>query len=433
MRILVVSNLYPPHYIGGYELGCYEIVQRLKKRGHHIEVLTSTYGMAAGRSDGEVHRLLQADFTTRAQSQLQHAAFLLRKEMRNQRAAGDAIKRFKPELVFIFNLTGTSVSVGNIAEDGRVPVCYWISDRWLARWESDRWYEIWTYSFRRVALRAARRMAGLMLKAARIVHARPPGFHHVYFVSEYLKRDAVAAGKSFSHAKVIHWGVDTEKFRFKKRGNCPRRLLYVGQVTEMKGVRTLIEAMLILVKEKGRADVRLTIVGGTVTPDFLTEMKEMVTGAGLEEYILFPGEIPREELTGVYDEHDILIFPSLFEEALTMTILEAMSCGLSVVSTATGGNVEVIRDRKNALVFERKDSAACAAHIIELMEDPQLFERLSREGRRTVEEGFQIEGMIDRLESSLQQALGGGRGEELFEKGEEDQSNDVLFSNHTGF
>ena len=45
MRILVVSNLYPPHIIGGYELGCRDIVEALKRRGHELLVLTSDYGI----------------------------------------------------------------------------------------------------------------------------------------------------------------------------------------------------------------------------------------------------------------------------------------------------------------------------------------------------------------------------------------------------
>src|SRR5947209_1549360 len=45
MKILVLTNLYPPHYVGGYELHCQTIVHALQKRGHTVDVLTSTHGM----------------------------------------------------------------------------------------------------------------------------------------------------------------------------------------------------------------------------------------------------------------------------------------------------------------------------------------------------------------------------------------------------
>src|SRR5205085_6074311 len=46
MRILVLSNFYPPHFIGGYELGCREVVEGLRVRGHELFVLTSDYGVS---------------------------------------------------------------------------------------------------------------------------------------------------------------------------------------------------------------------------------------------------------------------------------------------------------------------------------------------------------------------------------------------------
>jgi glycogen synthase len=52
MRVLVLSNFYPPHFIGGYELGCRDVVEGLKARGHDVRVLTSTY-KSAGRRKAE--------------------------------------------------------------------------------------------------------------------------------------------------------------------------------------------------------------------------------------------------------------------------------------------------------------------------------------------------------------------------------------------
>ncbi|CAA9219086.1 MAG: hypothetical protein AVDCRST_MAG93-370, partial [uncultured Chloroflexia bacterium] len=43
MKVLFVSNLYPPAYIGGYELNCADVAQELRARGHEVLVLTSTY------------------------------------------------------------------------------------------------------------------------------------------------------------------------------------------------------------------------------------------------------------------------------------------------------------------------------------------------------------------------------------------------------
>src|SRR5437870_5404347 len=51
MKILVISNLYPPHYVGGYELHCEQITEGLRARGHEIQVLTSDYVADESRPD----------------------------------------------------------------------------------------------------------------------------------------------------------------------------------------------------------------------------------------------------------------------------------------------------------------------------------------------------------------------------------------------
>jgi len=53
-----MSNLYPPYYIGGYELSCQEVVNQLRRRGHRVFVLTSTYGLKGDKSDDKVFRQL---------------------------------------------------------------------------------------------------------------------------------------------------------------------------------------------------------------------------------------------------------------------------------------------------------------------------------------------------------------------------------------
>ena len=62
MRILTLSNLYPPHYVGGYELRCGKVVEALRRRGHSVEVLTSNHGVGGDRppaEDNSVNRSLR--------------------------------------------------------------------------------------------------------------------------------------------------------------------------------------------------------------------------------------------------------------------------------------------------------------------------------------------------------------------------------------
>ena len=59
MKILVISNLYPPYAIGGYEERCRQVIDCLRANGHQIRVLTSTHGVAGEQQDEHVHRRLR--------------------------------------------------------------------------------------------------------------------------------------------------------------------------------------------------------------------------------------------------------------------------------------------------------------------------------------------------------------------------------------
>src|SRR4051794_6519676 len=62
MRILVISNIYPPYYLGGYELACAEVVDALRRRGHQVTVLTAWRGLRRPQMQVGVVRLLQVRF-----------------------------------------------------------------------------------------------------------------------------------------------------------------------------------------------------------------------------------------------------------------------------------------------------------------------------------------------------------------------------------
>jgi glycogen(starch) synthase len=407
MRILVLSNFYPPHYIGGYELGCLAVVEGLAARGHEVSVLTSTYGVGSRRTEGSVYRWLDLDDGAPAPASLpRRAAALLKREVRNQRAFERAVRRARPDLVYVWNMAQLPISLAARAERTGLPVCYFISDRWLTRWAGDGWHQLWSARFRRPAWRAARRAAAAALSLPGVVTQSALALPYAHFVSDYLRRDAALAGQVPRRSEVIHWGVAVEKFSYRRDADASRaRLLYVGQVTAMKGFRTAVEAMRLLVEARAGSPPKLTVAGGSITPDFFGEMRDLVRAYGLDAHVEFVGFVAHESLPAVYAAHDVLIFPSLFEEALTITTLEAMACGVAVVSTATGGNPEVLRHEFNALTFEKEDASACAAHVGRLMDDPALFGRLRSNARRTVEDGFEIGKMIAALERSLRDQI----------------------------
>lgn len=415
MRILVVSNLYPPHHIGGYELCCKEAVDGLRKRGHEVCVLTSDYGVEKPEEEQHINRSLAIDlgpggrhFGGRPADLLTRTIELFRKEIRNFRAFRQTTKVWRPDVVYLWNLTHISVSVGVQAASMGLPTCYYIGDLWLSRWRSDSWLSLEAGTFptpRYRLVRLAPRVARFALRTVGLDCAGSLDLRHVQFASDYLKRETLRTGEPVERADVLHWGIELEKFPVKAETGVPRRLLFVGQVVPHKGLDTAMEALKILVWTDGCTSLKLTIAGGSVYPQYVSELREKVSLLGLEENVEFVGAVPHEKLARLYREHDILLFPSLIDEGLGMSILEAMASGLVVVGTASGGSGESLIHERTGLVFPKGDASACAAQVLRLIEERSLFGRLRRGARHAVEEYFEMGRLMDDLERSLQLTL----------------------------
>jgi glycosyltransferase involved in cell wall biosynthesis len=415
MRILFVSNVYPPLHIGGYELCCADAVSRLGKRGHDTCVLTSTYGLDAPATDGHVFRWLKSDlgragapFEARPTQLLTRTSDVLRKEFINRRAFLRLVNSFKPNLLYLWNLTHISVTIGMHAQRIGLPTCYHVGDLWLSNWKSDSWVSLESQWFPEPTKGLTRTARATFHQAARLFGLPISGsldLRHVQFVSGYLKNETLKAGQPVAEAEVVHWGIDLEMFPVKPDHNGPLKLLFVGQIVWHKGLDTAIEALANLKAREGYSSLKLSIVGGSVFPDYVIALRAKARALGLEDNVEFLGELPHEQLPEIYHQHDILLFPSFVDEGLGMSMLEAMASGLVVVGTASGGSAEVLVNEQTGLTFPKHDASACAEQVFRLLEDRSLYNRIRRRARLVVEEDFEIEKIMNRLEISLQAAI----------------------------
>lgn len=406
MRILVLSNLYPPYYIGGYELACRDAVEALKARGHAVEVLTSTYKVEEPITQDGIHRRLETEIDLRIRSKQCSEAELLDMEQHNRKVFRCLCRDFKPEVIFLWNMAWVSISLIHIAQKLSIPYCCYVFDDWTANWEIDRWYQTHNYPIRR-RLDPIRRSAirlSLHLKRLRL----PPNFvrmKNFIYSTDFLKQSALKAGKLVGDAAVIHWGINPDSYPYVSTKQQPLRLLFAGQVVKSKGVHTAIEALDILHKKFYLTSATLTIAGAGVFADEEAYFRQLVTTYHLENFVRFTGMLSREELQKTYQEHDILIFPSIWEEPFGITILEGMSSGLAVVGTGTGGSGEIMKDRANALLFPKRDAVACADRVARLIRENHLYEQMRKQGRLSVEKDFDFRRTIVQLEDFLHDVI----------------------------
>jgi heptosyltransferase-2 len=401
MRILVISNFYPPYHKTGYALGCQDIVETLEARGHQVLVLTSSPGPTKPQSNGYIRRWLRRD---PKDSRHWHSIFL--KEVVNQTCTKSLCQDFQPDVVFLFDLSEISISLALVAQEMGLPACFYVSTDWFATWERDSWYQLWPKE------QGGSKVLRFLSHHFRLVPPSQPGdLRHIIFASSYLKNMAMQVGRPVAEASVISWGIDVLRFSHKEapRRN-PSRLLYVGQIRPQKGLDIAIEALGILIKEYDYGELSLTIAGDDrACSDYVTDLRDLASSCGVLKNIAFAGYTPPENMPDLYRAHDIFVFPSVSEEPLTISVLEAMACGVGIVSTATGGNSEILQDEFNALVIPRENPRRCGQQIRRLLEDPELFEALRRQARSTIEERFRLEESVSSIEEVLKDAAGQAR------------------------
>jgi glycosyltransferase involved in cell wall biosynthesis len=410
VRILVVSNFYPPHVLGGYELGCRDVVDALRARGHAVSVLTSAHGVARPVADGHVFRWLRTEpLDSREFNGGARRRDLIRLQVRNQRAFDRLASAVRPDVVYVWNLARLPITLALRAES-RGPVSYYVSDQWLARWSEPGWYgDAWYRAVSAPAHRRSRLGAAALRAAFGVARLTWPSddlrLHDVQFCSAFLRDLTMRAGRTPRHCDVVHWGVDGSRFAPAHRPNTRRRtrLLYVGQLLPHKGVHTAIDAVRQL-HRGGDRDITLTIAGAPHQPEYAARLRHEAAASGTGDAIRFVGPQPRERLPEIYREHDVLVFPSCWDEPFAITPLEAMAAGLAVVGTLAGGSREIFEDGVNALTFAQEDAAGCAAQIARLARDAALAEAVARRGRETVLDRFTLSGMVDRIEARLELA-----------------------------
>ena len=190
--------------------------------------------------------------------------------------------------------------------------------------------------------------------------------------SDYVRQTLVARGADPGRIAVLPYGVDVTRFRPGSSG-APRpfRLLFVGSLSQRKGIKYLLEAM----RRLALPDVELVLAG------------RMVGSA--EAFRPYEGRfrhvahVPYHEVHALYRDADVFVYPSLHEGSAFATY-EALASGLPVVTTANSGSV--VRDGEEGFLVPTRDVDAIAERILRLYRDPDLRRTMGEKARRRAEE-----------------------------------------------
>lgn len=404
MRILFLSNMYPPHVIGGYEALCQEAVDGLAQRGHQVTVLTSTYGYDGEVTEGNIHRLLSLEGDLQFYKMKDAWSYPGRRR-RNLEHLRRLIAAERPDIVFIWGMWNLSRSLAREAEELMGSrVVYYLANPWPV--EANMHQAFWdapaTSPVKNVAKKIMRIPARLVLhREWERVALR---FEHAPCCSAAQRDQLLEAGVPLKDAPVVYEGVDLTNYlaqadRRTYTTNGSLSLVFVGILAEHKGVHTILEALSQLPAEERRR-LRLTILGKGHRK-YEERLQDLVGGYRLSDVVTFHAPIPRSELPEFLGKFDVLLLPSIWAEPLARIMQEGLACGMVVIGSANGGTAETITHGENGLLFQAGDGAGLAEQIRRLLNDSTLRRSLAEAGRKIAEERFDIDKMIIELEDYL--------------------------------
>jgi len=196
----------------------------------------------------------------------------------------------------------------------------------------------------------------------------------------------------YQHKTIIaheHF-VDFTKFVVKKKINERANVVgYIGRFSEEKGILNLVKSIPIVLKR--RKDFRFMLCGDGKLSD---EIRDIIRYEGLEAYVKLTGWISYEDVPNDLNDLKLLILPS-YSEGLPNIMLEAMACETPVLATPVGAIPDIIRDGETGFLLKSNDPKYIAEKIVDLLNKPELLEKVSKNAYKWVRENFSEEKTLE--------------------------------------
>jgi len=227
----------------------------------------------------------------------------------------------------------------------------------------------------------------------------------VHCVSEAIKQEAVKYGLDPGKAWVIRPAVDPDVFRPAGSSRTGEGLVNIATIASpiwSKGYEYVLQAVR-MVLDQGY-QVRFHIVGDGPERQ---RVVYTVHDLDLEDAVVLHGRCSEEQVVRLLQQSDVFLLSSL-SEGISNAVLEAMACGLPIVTTECGGMREAVTDGVEGFVVPVRDPTAMAEALIRLIEDPDLRRRMGHAGRERVLREFTLDQQVQQW-LELLEAVADGR------------------------
>lgn len=232
-----------------------------------------------------------------------------------------------------------------------------------------------------------------------------------FAISDFAKEQLHEVGVDEERVKVVHPGVDTDRFRPDiETAELEQEfgledvsvLLTVSRLVERKGHDVVICALPQILE--AHDDLVYLVVGDGPERSRLESLTEDV---GVREHVRFIGNVEYEEVPAYYALSDVFVMPSKYlqeehnSEGFGIVFIEANACGVPVIGGDNSGMRDAIIDGETGYLVDSEDVADVSEHIISLLDGSGRRKNMGKRGRERVESEFTWDIAADRVEESI--------------------------------
>jgi glycosyltransferase involved in cell wall biosynthesis len=405
MRILVTSTLYPPVALGGYEVECAGVVERLRQ-SHDVRVLTSEKDRASVPSEAGVSRELALLSHDRRGARRAPLA-----SVRAARSAHAALA-WEPELIYAWNGSSIPQAALRVLADSGLPLAFRVCEHWFGKLFAED-------QFMRELLPAARGPArSIWAAGCRALNRREalrldptaPVRAAISWNSEALERMVKVPSfvepvlERVSHSVPRYGDLYADVVRAPAT---EPEIVFLGRVTRYKGLFVAIEALAVLRLQRS-IEAKLVVVGPE-DADHGAEMRRLAERLGVADAIEWRGQQTPQQAAAALARAHALIVPSVWDEPFPLVTIEGALARVPLVASDVGGISEGMHDEEHALLFARGDAAGAAAALERaLLERERTAARVARAHERA--QAFRIGPYLDEQERFVDDAIAALRG-----------------------
>ena len=199
--------------------------------------------------------------------------------------------------------------------------------------------------------------------------------HYYLAPSTFVKKSLKFSGIDENRIAICPYGANFDVTNSKRTVKVTGAIeaVYVGNVTEMKGIFYLLEAA----KEIDKSHVHLTVVGAFDNSDGIL--------TSYMEHISFIGRVTHDKVLEILNKSDVFVFPSL-GEGLSLSVLEALACGLPCIVTENSGANDAIENGKNGYVVDIQDKSALKEKMMWFDSHREQIPEMSENAKQTIEQ-----------------------------------------------